>query len=90
MTRECDILVFGAGHGGYVAAFRAGPLSKKFDRVLLPSLTWRWILLLGWRDFLFLLFRLPSLHQGQQQEHDHHRHDDDDEPPVLTQEVWRR
>jgi len=89
MTRECDILVIGVGLGGCVAAIRAGRLGKKSDRVPLPSLTWRWILWLGWRDSLFLLLRFPSLHQGQQQEHDHHRHDDDDEPPVLTQEVWR-
>ena len=47
MTRECDALVFGASPGGYVAAIRAGRLGKKFDRVLLPSLTWRWILMLG-------------------------------------------
>ena len=29
MTRECDILVIGAGPGGYVAAIRAGRLGKK-------------------------------------------------------------
>jgi dihydrolipoamide dehydrogenase len=29
MTRECDVLVIGAGPGGYVAAIRAGRLGKK-------------------------------------------------------------